>query len=51
VNTPLEMEYDDADGAMEDDEIAFEELDQVVGGLDRGWWPEADGSSGPSLVP
>lgn len=51
MSTPPEMEDDHADGALEDDEIAFEELDQVVGGLDRGWWPEPDESSGPSLVP
>jgi hypothetical protein len=50
VNTQLEVNYNQ-DGAAEDDEIALEDLDQVVGGLDRGWWPEADDASGPSLVP
>jgi hypothetical protein len=51
VTTQLDTPYDHADGTLEEDEIAFEDLDQVVGGLDRGWWPEPDEAGGPLLVP
>ena len=31
-------------------ELTAEDLEHVVGGLDRGWWPEANDAAGPNTV-
>lgn len=47
MNTELEVDVDPSEDAGEETELTAEELEQVVGGLDHGWWPNTDDFSGP----
>jgi hypothetical protein len=48
--THIEAGPEDAD-VMEEDEVSYDEVDGVVGGLDHGWWPDRStpGDSPPDL--
>jgi bacteriocin-like protein len=43
----IEGDSGESEDVAEDAELTDEELQHVVGGLDRGWWPDPDEPAGP----
>jgi hypothetical protein len=47
MKTPAKDTGSDEHVELEQDELSFDDVAEVVGGLDHGWWPDRDAVDDP----